>query len=401
MFVSGAGMSTTLVVLPRFPSERSGTGQRSRLLVEGALAAGDTHVVLLDGANRSTSQNTLPGVTSIVSVFSERITPRGRFARSLGGGLRLLAPGFTYAPDTALRATLLDLVKRHRIDTVIFRYAPLFCAAGITAADGLRVLVDVDDRDDQKYQTRLTRLLGPRLVRTWMGQLPLRRLASVLQKRLSQAGHVWFATKEDIWPLGQAQVSLLPNVAFGTPPETVSPPSASLPTLLFVGIFNHLPNRDGVAWFLEQCWPAVARGCPDARLRIVGRGDWASMAGQFPGLTNVAFVGEVADLGPEYEAARVAICPVREGGGSKIKVIEAASYGRPVVATSHSFRGFDGLESDSLGQTDDPAAFAEACLRMLTDPVMADQRGAALRNWQRDTYSKAAFVGRVTQALGS
>lgn len=363
------------------------------------MAAGPTHVVLLDGAAKVPAPEKLRGVESITSLFSKRLTPQGRLARSLGGGMRLLVPGFAYGPDPALRAALLELIRQHRIDRVIFRYTPLYSAAAITAADGLRVLVDVDDRDDQKYQTRLIRLMGARLAETWVGQIPLRRLAAVLQEQLSHASHVWFATREDIWPLGQARVSLLPNVAYGSAPDALAPPSDSPPTLLFVGIFNHLPNREGVAWFLKQCWPRVLADCPEARLRVVGRGDWPAMAGQFPDLHNVDLVGEVTDLVPEYAGARAAICPIREGGGSKIKVIEAASYGRPVVATSHSFRGFDGLDREGLQQTDDPVGFAAACIHLLTDPVAADQQGSVLCSWQRKTYSRAAFINKVKEDL--
>lgn len=393
-------MSATLVVLPRFPNDRTGTGQRSRLLLEGALAAGPVHVVVLAETAQIPSQEALPGVASIAMLSSERITPRNVLARRIGGGLRLLVPGWAYAPDPDLRRALLELIRRHGIDRTIFRYTSLFCAAGITPADGVRVLVDVDDRDDQKYQTRLLRLLGPRMAGTWLGQMPLIRLSRLLKARLSQASHVWFATEEDIWPLEAAQVSLLPNVVYGPAPASIRPPSDCPPTLLFVGIFNHLPNRDGIVWFLQNCWADVLALCPEARLRIVGRGNWASLEDRFPDIANVAFVGEVAELSPEYDGARLAICPVREGGGSKIKVIEAASYARPVVATSHSLRGFDNLIRDAVESADTPKAFAEACALMLTEPSRADQQGRALQDWQRAHYSRDAFVNKVSQTLG-
>jgi glycosyltransferase involved in cell wall biosynthesis len=363
------------------------------------MAVGPTHVTTVDGEKNARSSDDLPGVASVSSLFSEHITPRGMLARRLSSGLRLLTPGYTYAPDPAFRAALLDQIRRDNIDTVIFRYTHLYCVAGLTQADGVRVIVDVDDRDDQKYHTRLIRLLGPRLANHRLGQVVLNRLSKLLKSRLSQANHVWFATNEDIWPLGNAKVSVLPNVAYETPALDGPTPSTCAQTLLFVGIFNHLPNRDGVAWFLKNCWPYLISKCPDARLRIVGRGDWASMAVQFPNIKNVDFVGEVDDLAPEYHAARMAICPVREGGGSKIKVLEAASYGRPVMATSHSLRGFDGLQINDLSQADDPRDFADGCVQIITDPKISDQMGTALCDWQRANYSKQSFVEKVAQVL--
>lgn len=109
----------------------------------------------------------------------------------------------------------------------------------------------------------------------------------------------------------------------------------------------------------------------------------------------------MADLEQEYAGARVAICPVREGGGSKIKVIEAASYWRPVVGTSHSFRGFDGLDWNDLSSADDPNTFAEATIRLLTDLATADRQATKLRAWQRATYSRSAFIDKVKEDLGA
>jgi len=391
-------MSASLVVLPRFPGERTGTGQRSLLLIEGAGAEGPVHVVLLDGAARTPPPEALPGVETITTLFSEMITPRRPLARRLGGALRLIAPARAYGVDPALRATLLDLIGKHGIETVIFRYTALFCAAGITAADGLRVLVDVDDRDDQKYQTRLSRLFGHRL--GGVIGTPLRtRLAGALKARLSAATHVWFATEEDIWPLDPARVDLLPNVPYWPQAMSMPAPSTAPQTILFVGIFGHVPNRDGVRWFLDQCWSQVRARCPEARLRIVGRGAWADMVREYAEADGVDFVGEVADLAQEYAAARLAICPVREGGGSKIKVIEAASFGRPVVATSHSLRGFVGAGVAAAGQADDPNGFAAACADILSDPDRADSDGARLRDWQTAHYSRAAFVASVAEAM--
>jgi glycosyltransferase involved in cell wall biosynthesis len=392
-------MTVTLVVLPRFPSERTGTGQRSRLIVAGAVAAGPTHVVLLDGKVDPQNPQTLPGVASVTNLSSQRITPRGFLARRLGGGLRLISPRFTYAPDPALRAALLDMIARHGIDAVIFRYARLFAAAGITAADRLRVLVDVDDRDDQKYQTRLERLLGTRLARTRPARGQLNRLAQVLRTGLSRATHVWFVAREDAWTLLPATTAILPNVPYWDVLDHPPPADRTAAVVLFIGIHDHLPNRDAMRWFLSHVWPRLRRMVPEARLRIVGRGAWETMAPEFPGLAGVEFVGEVDDLADEYSKARVTICPVREGGGSKIKLIEAAAFARPIVAVSHAVRGFQGEGLAQVVQADAPDMFADACAVFLNDPAAAALTGAALRNWQQATYSRGAFVSAVTETL--
>jgi hypothetical protein len=387
----GRPPNATLVVLPRFPDERSGTGQRSRLLVAAAVRAGPTHVVILEG--RAGAQS-LPGVESIRWCRETDYRP----SRGLS---RLVTPARTYRPQPALRRMMLEMVETHRARVVLFRYIRSFCAAGLTCADGLRLIVDVDDRDDQKYQTTLMARLGPRLANSLPVKGLLARLRAVLRRRLRAASHVWFVAREDIWPLTPATTSLLPNVPYWTSSQSRCPPASAGNAILFVGVPDHPPNSAGLTWFLDHCWPSIHAADTRAVLRIVGRGDWTDIAARYADLPGVQIVGEVADLEDEYARARLAICPVREGGGSKIKVIEAAAFGRPVVAVPHAVRGFDGLDALDLPQAADPSHFAQSCLDLLADGTRADAAGRALRDWQAATYSREAFVTSAAAALSS
>ncbi|MEJ6396207.1 glycosyltransferase [Gymnodinialimonas sp. 2305UL16-5] len=399
--MSGTDHPITLVVLPRFPSERTGTGQRSRLLMEGAHAVGPVHVVVLDGARAMPDPaDVMPGLASMAAFDSDRVTPRRGLARILGGAVRVLQPARSYGVEPALHANLTDHIARHSVDTVIFRYARLYCAAGIEAGQGLRVFVDVDDRDDQKYATLLNGALGSKLAAAAPFRARLAHLATLLQTRLARASAVWFAAPEDIWPLAPARTALLPNVPYWPKPKGIVPPSGTDEVLLFVGIHDHQPNRDGIRWFLDQVWPDIVAARPAARIRIIGRGKWSAMQATYAQHKGVDFVGEVADLAAEYAQARLAICPVRQGGGSKIKVIEAAAFGRPVVAVPHALRGFAGLDGTSGAIAADRAPdFAAACCAWLADPAAAAQAGQELSAWQSDHYSREAFVDHVATAL--
>lgn len=399
--MSGPDQPTTLVVLPRFPGERTGTGQRSRLLLEGARDAGAVHVVLLDGARETPPpENMMSGISTLTAIDSDRVAPRRGLGRLFGGALRVLQPTRSYGVEPALQAALMDHIARNGVDTVIFRYARLYCAAGVEAAAGLRVFVDVDDRDDQKYETLLEGALGPRLATAAPFRGRLERLAALLQVRLSRASTVWFAAPEDIWPLAPAKTALLPNVSYWSKPSGVAPPSATDETLLFVGIYDHQPNRDGVRWFLDRVWPQIMASRPAARIRIVGRGGWSALQADYAQTQGIDIVGEVDDLVAEYAQARLAICPVRHGGGSKIKVIEAAAFGRPVVAVPHALRGFMGLEgATGAAPADRPEEFAAACCAWLANPKAAGIAGQTLSTWQSEHYSRAAFVDHVATAL--
>ncbi|SIO59879.1 Glycosyltransferase involved in cell wall bisynthesis [Rhodovulum sp. ES.010] len=392
----------TLLVLPRYPHPESGTGQRSLLFLDAAARLGPVHVVLTDGSGPLEQLRARPGVGSVSALASPRITPAGRLGRATVGATRLIVPDLAYRPDPALRGALTALAGTTGARAVIFRYTAPHCAAGLDDRPGLRVMVDVDDRDDQKYASRLARRFGTAFTRFGPAAPFLSRLRAVLRRKLARAGLVWFAAPDDVWPLGGVETRVLSNAPHAAP-DTPPPLDPETRAVLFVGSFAHRPNQDGVRWFLEHCWADIRAACPAARFRIVGSGDWPRLAADFPRLDGVDYVGRVADLEAEYAAARVCICPVREGGGSKIKVIEAAAFARPVVGSSHALRGFDPrLTAHAVG-SDSPAAQVAACIGYLRDARRAEADGRALHAVQQAAHSRAAAIdairGDITLAL--
>jgi len=90
---------------------------------------------------------------------------------------------------------------------------------------------------------------------------------------------------------------------------------------------------------------------------------------------------------------------VREGGGSKIKVVEAAKYARPVVATEHSARGLAPEFVAAMAVSDTGEGFANACLAHLHDAQGAQHAGAQLHALEQALYSREAWVSRLSAEL--
>ena len=155
--------------------------------------------------------------------------------------------------------------------------------------------------------------------------------------------------------------SVVPNAV--RPPASDGVHAAARHDLLFVGNLSYAPNADGAGWLCREVLPRL----PGATVALVGsrpRSDVREL--EFDQRVTVA--ADVPDLAPWYRAASVAVAPLRHGGGTRIKVLEALAHGRPVVGTTLAARGLGVSGSDGPVLTEDTAAgFAAACRRLLDD----------------------------------
>jgi glycosyltransferase involved in cell wall biosynthesis len=222
-------------------------------------------------------------------------------------------------------------------------------------------------------------------------------LRRVMLDKLSIASLVWLAAEEDLDMLDELPTAVAPNVPFSTGEHATSIPPSLCRDVLFVG--NYEPNRDGVRWFVRHCWPGLHRLHPTSRFRVVGYGSWSELADEFQDVAGVDFVGGVADLAAEYARARLVISPLFSGGGTKVKVIEACAFGRPVVATALSGRGFGPEIAALLPQSDSADGFVRHCSRDLGDAAAADDLGSRLQVIQRKKFSRAAVETRIAEQL--
>jgi sugar transferase (PEP-CTERM/EpsH1 system associated) len=154
---------------------------------------------------------------------------------------------------------------------------------------------------------------------------------------------------------------------------------ATDPTLLYVGAMHYYPNADAVSFFFEAMYERIRQAVPGVRVQIVGHApppDIQRLA-RFPG---VEVTGSVADVRPYYEEATVFIVPLRLGGGTRLKIIEAMAMGLPAVSTTVGAEGLSVQPGEDILIADDPASFSESVLRLLAD---AEQRERIARSGQR------------------
>jgi glycosyltransferase involved in cell wall biosynthesis len=189
---------------------------------------------------------------------------------------------------------------------------------------------------------------------------------SVFQRSVAATvDRVLLSSAVDVGRLGVRNADTVVNT-FERPPEPVGRTAvAPRPTLLFPGTFDYAPNVDGATWLVHDILPLVHEHDPEAQARLVGR--------RSPGVEPlddnpaVTVVGSVPSMVPELARADLVVVPLRMGSGTRLKILEAFAHRIPVVSTALGADGLD-LEDDvHLLLADDPAQFAEACHRLLTE----------------------------------
>jgi glycosyltransferase involved in cell wall biosynthesis len=143
--------------------------------------------------------------------------------------------------------------------------------------------------------------------------------------------------------------------------------SNNCPSILFVGNFAYEPNIDAALYFSRQIFPLILKDVPDAKLFLVGNAPPPEIC-SLTSSKQIEVTGRVASLIPFYKHADVVICPLRIGGGVKVKVLEALSFGKAIVSTSVGTQGLDLLTHKAIAIADDPTDFAENVVRLLVQP---------------------------------
>ena len=168
--------------------------------------------------------------------------------------------------------------------------------------------------------------------------------------------------------------------------------------LLLVGTLGYFPNVDAATFLCREILPVLRRRTSrPIAIDIAGSGDVGTLREleREPGVVVHNFV---EDLGALYARADVAVLPLRTGGGTRIKLLEAFAYRIPVVATRIAAEGVEAIDGTHLVIADDPEAFARACIAIKEQPLLAAlraERAAALLTSQYGSRQLDAAVAQV------
>ncbi len=192
---------------------------------------------------------------------------------------------------------------------------------------------------------------------------------------------------------GYGAVHVVPNTVDTSPdgPEVGRRPES----LIFTGSMRFAPNRDAMHWFVREIFPRVRARVPGATLTITGDPGPEPP----PETEGVALAGRVPDVRPLLASSAVSLAPIRTGGGTRLKILEAMALGTPVVSTTKAAEGLDVRNGEHLLLADTPEDFAAAVERLLRDQGEARAMAARARELFKAKYGADVVVGNFLRLV--
>jgi polysaccharide biosynthesis protein PslH len=316
------------------------------------------------------------------------LTKRLRQLQSLASArsferLQVTVPALQQALDQVLRA--------QRFDVVNLEFTFLGHCAMRQAPRGERLPSLVVDSHNIDYDlARQYARAGGGLVRRAYAGVNWRKLRREELGTYSSADGVYLCSALDerrlLDEVPGIRTAVIPNAADTDyyQPRPTDPPRDGR-TIVFFGLLSYVPNVDGVVHFIQNIWPRIAEAHPEARCKIIGGGAPPSLLALSG--PRVELTGFVSDLRPHLASAAAVVVPLRLGGGTRLKIVEAMAMGKAIVSTSLGAEGIEAVPGRELFIEDQPAAFAEAVNRLLADRGLAARIGQAARQLAVERYA--------------
>ncbi len=134
--------------------------------------------------------------------------------------------------------------------------------------------------------------------------------------------------------------------------------------LIFVGTSGHYPNYEGIKWFVDNVWEIIEKRHPEIKLNIIGKWDRNYTESICAKSNNIVFKGFVPDLQEEYKGA-IAIVPILQGSGMRMKIIDAVNFGSPFVSTTIGVEGLEYKNGEDCFIADEPSEFAQRIIELI------------------------------------
>src|SRR5262249_22273152 len=169
-------------------------------------------------------------------------------------------------------------------------------------------------------------------------------------------------------------------------------------SLIFSGSLNWYPNISAIRFFVREIWPLIKRQCPEARLYVAGNRPSDSLRQWLNLDPSVVVVPSPNDIRPCIPGPTVFVCPILDGGGTRLKILDALAMAKPVVATTVGCEGLQVTHGKNILMADDARDFARNVIGALENEPLRRQLGTAGRALVEKYYSWEVIMCQLEQA---
>jgi polysaccharide biosynthesis protein PslH len=336
----------------------------------------------------------------VETVVVDRAVPRKSgplfYARLAANLLSPLPYSVASHTSRALRQAVADYAAGHRVDLWQCEWTPY--AAALEGLAGVRRLVVAHNVESLIWQRYHETEANP--LKRWYIGGQWRKFEHFERRAYSEADCTVAVSAEDAARIrdrfGGGRVQVVDNgvdTCFFRP----APAPAEPGRILFLGSLDWRPNLDAVGQLLDHVFPAVRAREPGARLALVGRNppDW--LRRQAAATAGVELHANVADVRPYLAACTVMAVPLRIGGGSRLKILEALAAGVPVVSTRVGAEGLCLEPGRHLTVVEGVADLAAALVQCLREPEAARAQAECGRRVVVERYDWGVLADRLEQ----
>ncbi|GFM65637.1 glycosyltransferase family 4 protein [Pseudomonas cichorii] len=164
--------------------------------------------------------------------------------------------------------------------------------------------------------------------------------------------------------------------------------------LLFIGNYEYGPNVDAIEWALDEIMPLVWELSPTVRFAVGGFGMPESWRERWPD-QRIEWLGFVPDLRALQSSSSMFFAPLRQGGGSKLKILESMAAGLPVVTTGQGVSGLDVTHGEHYLGSEEPAQLARLIADNIDSPARLIQIGEAGRAYVRSRHDWSVSAAQL------
>lgn len=318
-------------------------------------------------------------------------------SRALGAAGTLLHP----RPYTVLKKTrrnVFDLLEKlhaeRRFDLVIADQSHIaHYGLWMKRRHGLPLVLRSHNIEHEIYRRQTESTSNP-LLRSYIG-LQTRRWERFEKEMIAGCDACLTITDRDaevvraIAP--QIPVLTLPAAVDTTRFPYVDPDQREGHSTIVLGSMNWEPNRLSALWFGNEVWPLIEAASTDAVCHLVGSDPPRA---ELPVSPRLKIEGRVEDIAPLYQRIAVGLIPVTVGGGMRVKMVEMMASGIPIVSTSIGAEGNLAVPGEHYLRADTPRDFADAVLRLLSDPALRSRMAQSAHALAEKHYT-TAMVERV------